>query len=119
MSVQAVHHEQLYNLLSEEKDRISHDNFTVRAELQEQATRFADEKIQYVEEFNTEQRNSEMEGDTRVAEQIRLISTVKAEMAAKVRLMQVLAAYLPFCKLNNICLSLSSIGADILHVGYD
>ena len=89
MSVQTDHHEQLYALLSEEKDRLSQDLASLRSELQEQAHTFANEKAQYIEEFNTVQRESEIEGDVRVAEQIKVISTIKAEMAAKVRLMQV------------------------------
>ena len=105
-AVQSAHHEQLYNLLSDEKDRISHENASLRAELQDQARCFADEKMQYIEEFNAEQRSSEMDSDTRVAEQIQIISTVKAELAAKVRLMQVLTQR-NFCKAG-LFLSLST-----------
>lgn len=89
MSVQAAHHEQLYKLLSEEKDRLNQDHLSLRAEFQEQAQKFATEKMQYIEEFNSEQRKSEMEADERVAEQIKVVSTIRAEMAAKVRLVQV------------------------------
>jgi hypothetical protein len=89
LSVQAAHHEQLYNLLSEEKDRISQDNASLRTELQDQARRFTEEKVLYIEEFNAEQRSSEVDADARVAEQLQVLSAVKAELAAKVRQMQV------------------------------
>jgi hypothetical protein len=89
MAVQAAHHEQLYNILSEEKNRLHQDNLSLRTELQEQAKRFAQEKVEYIEECNAELRRSEQEADARVAEQIKAISAVKAEAAAKVRLAQV------------------------------
>ena len=93
MSVQSAHHEQLYNLLSEEKDRISQENMTLRGELQVQAKKYAEEKAQLLEECSAEQRKCEAESDARVAEQIKVVSTLKAEMAAKVRIVQVGIAF--------------------------